>query len=194
VSDCTQRLGAYLDGELGAQDRLAAEEHMAACAGCREELDDLRGEGDALRRALGGLLLHVDIPRLVMAELPERRQSLVMAKIQGVRRRMALAGFSVAAAFMIASFLRTGPGSVLNLLSEPQRAAFFLNWALALAAGSMLVWPERIAWLEARVLAPLRGRMPDAHPRDRALVQGVGLIFLCVSTAVHFLLMRNLGL
>jgi anti-sigma factor RsiW len=188
------RLGAYLDGELGAQDRLAIEEHVASCAQCREELDELRVQGNGLRRALGGLLLHVDMGRLVMAQLPVKRRSLVMVRTQGVRRRMALAGFAVAAVFMIASFLRTGPSSVLNLLTEPQRAAFFLNWALALAAGSMLIWPEKIAWLESRLLAPFRGEALQVHPRERLLVQGVGLIFLCVSTAVHFFLMRNLGL
>jgi hypothetical protein len=82
----------------------------------------------------------------------------------------------------------------MNLLSEPQRAAFFLNWALALAAGSMLIWPEQIAGLEARVMAVLRGGPPQVHPRERVLVQSVGLVFLFVSTAVHFFLMRSLGL
>lgn len=194
MNGCDYRLGPYLDGELGPQDRRKVDEHVATCASCREELGELRVEGDGLRRALGGLLLHVDLPRLVVAGLPQKRRSLVMVRTQGVRRRMALAGFSVALVFIIASFLRTGPGSVMNLLSEPQRAAFFLNWALTLAAGSMLIWPEQIAGLEARVMAVLRGGPPQVHPRERVLVQGVGLVFLFVSTAVHFFLMRSLGL
>jgi len=194
MSECGRRLGAYLDGELGAHDRQAVAGHLDACAECREELDELRSDGEALRRALGGLLLHVDIPQLVMADLPEKRRSLVMVRSQGVRRRLALVGFSVAMVFMVASFLRTGPNSVLNLLTEPQRAAFFLNWALALAAGSMLIWPEKIAWLEARVLAPLRGEKSRVNPGERMLVQGVGLLFLSISMAVHFFLMRSLGL
>lgn len=194
MNACDYRLGAHLDGELGPQDRRTLDQHLATCAACREELAELRGEGEGLRRALGGLLLHVDLSRLVMAELPEKRRSIVMVRTQGVRRRMALAGFSVALVLIIASFLRTGPGSVMSLLSEPQRAAFFLNWALTLAAGSMLIWPEKIAVLEARFMAVLRGGQPEIPARERVLVQGVGLLFLCVSTAVHFLLMRSLGL
>jgi anti-sigma factor RsiW len=193
VSGCDRKLGSYLDGELGAQERASVEAHVAACAGCRGELDELRADGDSLRRALGGLLLHLDMPRLVMAELPEKRKSKVMTQIQGVRRRMAMAGFAVAATFMIASFVRTGPQFVFNLLSESQQTALFLNWALALAAGSMLIWPEKIAWLESRALAPFRRGAAEVSPHERVLVQGVGLLFLCVATAVHFLLMRSMG-
>jgi anti-sigma factor RsiW len=187
------KLGAFLDGELGAQERAAVEEHLNVCSGCREQLADLRAEGESLRRALGGLLLHVDVPRLVMAELPEKRPSKVMTQIQGVRRRVAMAGFAVAAAFIVASFVRTGPQFVLNVLSESQQTALFVNWALGLAAGSMLIWPEKIAWLEARALAPFRRGAAEVSARERVLVQGVGLLFLCVSTAVHFLLMRSMG-
>jgi len=150
----------------------------------------MRSGADALRRALGGLLLHVDLPTMVMATLPEKRRSAVMVRTQGVRRRLALAGFAVAAAFMAASFFTTGPDYVLRMLNDSQRTALILDWAMALAAGSMLIWPEKIAWIEARMLAPFRGSGADASPRERALVQGVGLLFLSVSTAVHFLLLK----
>jgi predicted anti-sigma-YlaC factor YlaD len=36
-------LSAYLDGELDAAARAAADAHLAACADCRDILDDLRG-------------------------------------------------------------------------------------------------------------------------------------------------------
>ncbi|MGE3273736.1 MAG: anti-sigma factor [Vicinamibacterales bacterium] len=38
----TDQLSAYLDGELEAGERAACEAHLAACASCRETLDDLR--------------------------------------------------------------------------------------------------------------------------------------------------------
>lgn len=194
MSGCNHRLGAYLDGELGPQDRAAVESHVESCAACRGELEGLRAESDGLRRALGGLLLHVDLPGMVMRELPEKRRSMIMTRTQGVRRRLALIGFGVAAAFIIGSFIQTGPHSVMMLLSESQRTALYMNWALAIVAGSMLIWPETIAGWEARALSFLRARDPRVAPGERALVQGVGLVFLCVSTAVHYLLMRNLGL
>jgi anti-sigma factor RsiW len=193
VNACDCRLDAWIDGELGPGERLAVEEHVGACAACREEAAELRAGDEGLRRALGGLLLHVDLPQRVMTNLPEKRRSLVMVRTQGVRRRLALIGFGVALALVVFSFLRTGPDSVMNLLSEPQRAAFFLNWALMLAAGSMLIWPEKVAWLEAGALAMVRGGRPQVNPRERILVQGVGLVFLGVTTAVHYILMRNLG-
>ena len=193
MNGCDYRLDAWIDGELGPGERLAVEEHVSACAACRQAGEELRAGGEGLRRALGGLLLHVDLPGLVMAGLPQKRRSLVMVRTQGVRRRLALIGFGVAMALVVFSFLRTGPDSVMTLLSEPQRAAFFLNWALMLAAGSMLIWPEKVAWLEAGALAMVRGGRPQVSPRERVLVQGVGLIFLGVTTAVHYVLMRNLG-
>lgn len=35
-------LSAYLDGELGGEERRAVEDHLAVCPGCRAELDGLR--------------------------------------------------------------------------------------------------------------------------------------------------------
>lgn len=46
-----ERLSAYLDGELGAEDRAALERHLPGCARCQAELADLRGVR-ALLRAL----------------------------------------------------------------------------------------------------------------------------------------------
>jgi anti-sigma factor RsiW len=47
----TQKFSAYLDGELIASERVALEQHVAACAACRTQLEQLR---ETLGR-LGGL-------------------------------------------------------------------------------------------------------------------------------------------
>jgi hypothetical protein len=46
-----ERLSAYLDGELGTEERAALERHLPGCARCQAELADLRGVR-ALLRAL----------------------------------------------------------------------------------------------------------------------------------------------
>jgi anti-sigma factor RsiW len=178
VSDCDLRLGAYLDGELGPQERRAVEGHLAGCELCRAEAESLGREGESLRRVLGGLLLHVGLPSQIVSALPQKR---------------ALAGFGVALAFAVFSFVRTGPASVMNFLTDPQRAVLFLDWALMLAAGSLMIWPEKAAWVEGRVLALARGERREAGKREQVLIQGLGLVFLCVTTVVHYLVMHRLG-
>ena len=42
MSCADTRLDEYLDGELAGDDRQAVETHLAACSGCRKELDELR--------------------------------------------------------------------------------------------------------------------------------------------------------
>jgi anti-sigma factor RsiW len=41
-NDARQRLSAGLDGELDVAEQIALDEHLAACAGCRSEMDGLR--------------------------------------------------------------------------------------------------------------------------------------------------------
>jgi hypothetical protein len=83
---------------------------------------------------------------------------------------------------------------VLGRLSQPQQAVFFLNWAIMVAAGSLMVWPEKVAWLEARFWAFMRGGTPRVSSRERMLVQGVGLAFLCLSVVLHIMLVSSRGL
>lgn len=193
MSGCEDlRLDALLDGELGPPERAAAEAHVAGCADCAARREAALRTSDRLRRALGGLLLHVEIPRLVAARLPSPRRSIVAVRTLLVRRQLALAGFGVAVAFALWSFLSAGPRSTLALLSEPQRAALFLNWALTLAAGSVLVWPERFAGLESRFWAAIRGGRSRVTARDRLLAQTVGLAFLFASSALNYVLLRGM--
>lgn len=44
-----RRLSEYLDGELPAPRQAAIAAHLEVCAGCREEADDLRRAGEALK-------------------------------------------------------------------------------------------------------------------------------------------------
>jgi anti-sigma factor RsiW len=185
------RLSAYLDGELGPAERRQVEEHLAGCPKCAAALEDLRRQGDVLARAGGGLLLHVDLAREVAENLPEERRSLVMAQTRGVRRRLAAAGFGVALALAVLSFVVPGPQHILGRMSQPIQTAFLLNWAIMFAAGALLIWPEKVAWLEARFWAFARGGTPHVTARERMLVQGVGLVFLCLSTAFHVLLVSG---
>lgn len=75
-------LGAYLDGELNAERRAWVEEHLATCAGCREELESLR--------ALSSLLLADAQPATsgaftsrVMAALPPRASAGALLGLGG---------------------------------------------------------------------------------------------------------------
>jgi anti-sigma factor RsiW len=188
------RLSAFLDGELGPAERKRVEEHVANCPRCAEKLKEISEQANVLSRAVGGLLLHVDLAKRVQESLPEERKSLVMTKTHGVRRKLALVGFGVALVFALFSFLLPGPRAILEKMSQPQQTAFFLNWAIMIAAGSLLVWPEKMAWLEARFWAFMRGGTPRVTPRERMLVQGVGLVFLCLSTFFHIMLVTGRGL
>ncbi len=185
------RLSAYLDGELSPAERRQVEEHLAGCPECAEKMKELRRQGDVLGRAGGGLLLHVGVAKRVAEELPSERRSMVMVRTHGVRRRLALTGFGVALAFAVGSFLLPSSRAVFSGLSNPVRAAFFLNWAIMIAAGSLLVWPEKVASLEARFWAFMRGGTAQVSARERMMVQGVGLVFLCLSAVFHFVVISG---
>ena len=45
----TDRLSAYLDDEMGREERAALDEHIAECPECRETLADLRRVVDRAR-------------------------------------------------------------------------------------------------------------------------------------------------
>ncbi len=188
------RLNAYFDGELGPAERRQVEEHLAGCPECARKLSEFRRQGDVLSRAGGGLLLHVDLARLVAEDLPDERRSLVMIRTHGVRRRLSLIGFGVALAFAIVSFLVPGPRFVLGRMAGPHLTVFFVNWAIMIAAGSLLVWPEKVAHLEARFWAFMRGGTPRVNARERMMVQGVGLVFLGLSAVLHYMLVSGRAL
>jgi len=92
---------SYLDGELSEADVSMLESHLAACAGCREEFDDVRLLSDEVSQALG----------LMPAAPPvARARARLDARIAAERRRslrfllpweFATAGFLKAAAVVL---------------------------------------------------------------------------------------------
>ncbi len=191
MSPESSRLSAFIDGELGPAERKRVEEHVENCPRCAEKLADISSQAVVLSKAIGGLLLHVDLAKRVEEVLPQQRKSMVMTSTHGVRRQLALAGCGVAVAFALFSFIARGPGYVLGTMSPPAQAALFLNWAIMVMAASLLVWPEKVASLEAHFWAFMRGGSPRVSAKERMIVQCVGLVFLCLSTAFHLMLITG---
>ena len=116
---CEERLSAYLDCELTAEERAAVERHLAQCEGCRWNLETLRQTVDLTRNCAP-----VRLPRSftipVEAAAPQavraRRPAWGLPLLQGATALVALLFVVV-----VAGDLFTGG---LAPRSEPQMAAF----------------------------------------------------------------------
>ncbi len=81
------RLSAYLDGELAAEEAREIEEHVAGCPGCRAELDGLAAVVGTLRR------LEREAPPQVLAQRVTRRVAVegrradLIARIEAALQR-----------------------------------------------------------------------------------------------------------
>jgi len=108
----TDRLSAYLDGELAAAEERAVEKHLAACGGCRAELEGLR---TVVERLHG---LQRATPPPVLAEAVARRVAMeprprgLLARFEAAMRRLPVEpatlltfGVVVALAAILALFL-----------------------------------------------------------------------------------------
>lgn len=74
MSQCSsQRLGDYLEGDLGVPERTAVEAHLGRCGRCREELQGLR-ETVALLRGLPAPTPPRDLVPAVMARIESERR------------------------------------------------------------------------------------------------------------------------
>ncbi|MET0399963.1 MAG: zf-HC2 domain-containing protein, partial [Longimicrobiaceae bacterium] len=106
----TDRLSEYLDGELGADEARELEAHLAACAGCREVLADLRrivGGAAALRDREPEADLWAGIERQIRREPPEARViSLFDAKRE--RRRVSFSVPQLLAAGLVLALASAG--------------------------------------------------------------------------------------
>ena len=79
---------AYVDGELAAEERRAVEDHLAACPGCRAELDGLRRVASRLRsleRSAPPPLLADRVARRVAVAA---RQPGLVVRIEDALRRL----------------------------------------------------------------------------------------------------------
>ncbi|MBI4583777.1 MAG: zf-HC2 domain-containing protein [Planctomycetes bacterium] len=88
------QLGALLDGELGAQDRAALEEHLSACPRCRSAESTWRQDWELLGR----------LPGIPSAE-PSRFLEAVHARIRRLRRWTRIYPIAGAAAALAAALL-----------------------------------------------------------------------------------------
>jgi hypothetical protein len=70
------KLGAYLDGELNTQERAEVERHLATCANCRQELDELKHLSGMLHEArMPEFTSPSDFKAQVMLQLPRREMT-----------------------------------------------------------------------------------------------------------------------
>jgi anti-sigma factor RsiW len=176
-------LSAYLDGELAAAEEREVAKHLAACAGCRAELEGLR----AVVRHLHGLQRATPPP--VLAETVARRVALespprgLLARLEAAMRRLPVEpatllafGVVVALAAILALFLAG--------LEESERPPAFQEDGVELQVVSVVVggrtfdrdgalWRERGTAEPERTLAagaPEAEALLAETPRLRRLI------------------------
>jgi anti-sigma factor RsiW len=90
-----ERLSAYLDGELGREERAAVDEHLGACAECAQRLEELAALDEVARS------LPVAAPAGYFEALPAR----VRARLEARRRvpRVPVWSWAAAAALLLAA-------------------------------------------------------------------------------------------
>ncbi|HOI55286.1 MAG TPA: zf-HC2 domain-containing protein [Phycisphaerae bacterium] len=96
-----ENLSAYLDGELKGTARRLIEEHLAECAECRAQLDELK-ETWRLLDELEEPIVHNDFRREVLALARAEAQAEQIAREGG--RRSVLAGLAASAAAAVFVF------------------------------------------------------------------------------------------
>jgi hypothetical protein len=97
-TDARARLPGLLYGDLSADEAAAVQKHLAGCPACRQEQAALEGVRRLLDHAPPPPAVHVDLPRLYAAAAAHRRRAWRW------RRGLAVAG--VAAAVLLALFLK----------------------------------------------------------------------------------------
>jgi anti-sigma factor RsiW len=158
-------LGALIDGELSGAERLRVSEHLATCAACAGQVEDVRSLGDLLRAAaestpvqdLGGLAGGV-ISR-IRAERAQSWRALLERAVDGWHWFLVGGGSCSAAAMSIlfvSALLQFGPAperdDSLSALLQNR------NWHVVEApVGQMYVWAESVP-------------MGKSHPADLALI------------------------
>lgn len=93
------RLGDYLEGDLGTAERSAVDAHLAQCASCREELRGLRATV-ALLRSLPDPEPPADLAASVMARIDAERRPALLRRLDPPRVALALAAGLAGLAFL----------------------------------------------------------------------------------------------
>jgi len=122
----TLRLHAYADGELDAAEAGAVETHLAGCAGCRAELEQIR----ALKSALRTLDFSEVAPEGLSAEIQRR---VAASRLRQTLSLMAGGGGLLAACLAGALVLLQPASPVYDAVRGHQRA---VSGAVALAVAS----------------------------------------------------------
>jgi len=100
-----RRLALWATGDLGGNERLRLEAHLAACPACRAAADEVRETIEALRRGVE--------PTRVPLSTVRRIQSRCRREVRAARRRKALRWTTLAAGCLVACVL------VGHLLTRP---------------------------------------------------------------------------
>jgi anti-sigma factor RsiW len=165
-----ERLSAYLDGDLSADARAQAEAHLAACAGCRAELEGLRR---LVRRAASlddrpperdlwtGIAARLATPGTadVLPFAPRRRFAFSVPQLAAAA--VALMLLSAGSAALYLRHGTTGPATQPALTPASAAAAINVNDPGSVISSS---YAEPIADLQ-RALDSRRGRLDTATVR-----------------------------
>jgi anti-sigma factor RsiW len=151
-----ESLGAYVDGELGAADRMVVAQHLSACPACADEQQDIRAVGEALRTGTLALPYGVNLQGLASGVISRTRaedaqswRALLGRASQDWHWALVGAGSLVAA---VASILLVA--AICGLGPRPDRedslAAMLNN--LRTPAGTLLImaapaWPDQAPML-----------------------------------------------
>lgn len=188
-------LSAYLDGELPPERERTVEEHLAACPGCRSELDGLRSVVEHLRR------LERAAPPPVLGQAVARRVALegrprnLVERLEAALRRLPVDpatlvtfGVVVALAAILALFLAGLQESERRPISpaDPDTGVSGLEVVTVVVGGRTFdrdgaLWRERGAGSPVATLpagSPEAEAILDAEPRLRRLLPGTDALVL----------------
>ncbi|HVP21625.1 MAG TPA: zf-HC2 domain-containing protein [Anaerolineaceae bacterium] len=134
----SNKLGAYLDGELDRQGQIEMEAHLETCQACRDELEELRRLSLLLRAApQPDFTPALDFKAQLMLQLPRR------AEAQPPRRYGLLLGMAPALVLAVWIFLQVALG--LSTLVSLANQAGFLDGSAPWAASN----PQQLLWFTA---------------------------------------------
>lgn len=117
--EAREHLHDYIDGTLSRDRRAALDEHLAACAACREELADLRD----LLHAARALPREIQPPRDLWPGVAARMRRRSLWKILRLQRPIMISGAAVAATAILIFILALPDRSATVPSEDPYFAA-----------------------------------------------------------------------